>query len=84
MKKYLFFLGFIVALIAFVGCGDEEEIERLQAQNDSLQNVANESNIQVQEFMQAFNEIQENLNTIKQKEPRASNQGRGFLLYIGI
>ncbi len=68
MKKYLLLLSFIIAVFSFYSCGDDEEIERLQAQNDSLQNVANESNAQVEEFMEAFNEIQQNLNTIKQKE----------------
>jgi len=49
-------------------CGNDSELEKLQAENDSLKNVANESQIQLDEFMSAFNDIQENLNTIKQKE----------------
>ncbi|MBN2892780.1 MAG: hypothetical protein JXL97_13005 [Bacteroidales bacterium] len=68
MKKYLLIFSLIFAFFAFSSCGDDEEIEMRDNQIDSLQNLLNESDSQVQEFMQAFNEIQANLNTIKQKE----------------
>ena len=49
-------------------CGDDEAIQRLQAENDSLKNVNNETQVQIDQFMASFNDIQQNLNTIKQKE----------------
>ncbi len=55
-------------MVIISGCGDDEELEKLKAENDSLKNVTNETQVQLDEYMDAFNEIQENLNTIKQKE----------------
>lgn len=68
MKKYFFFFSLFTALLVLSGCGDDEELQRLQAENDSLRNVNNESQAQIDQFMAGFNDIQENLNTIKQKE----------------
>ncbi len=68
MKKYFFILSFFGALFSFTSCGDNAELERYKAENDSLKNIANETTIQVEEFYAAFNDIQQNLNTIKQKE----------------
>ena len=66
MKKILFV--FVITLPFIFSCGNNAEVERLKAQNDSLRNVAQDKNLQVEEFMDAFAEIQENLNTIKEKE----------------
>ncbi len=69
MKKYFFIFSFIATLFVMASCnGNSDEIERLQAQNDSLKNVANDSQAQIDQFTASFNDIQENLNTIKQKE----------------
>lgn len=68
MKKYLFLFSLIFTILAISSCGNDEEMDKLRAQNDSLMNVANESNTQVDKYMAAFNDIQQNLNTIKQKE----------------
>lgn len=68
MKKHLIILTLIFSILIIQSCGDEAEVERLQSQNDSLKNVANESQTQLDQFMNAFNDIQQNLNTIKQKE----------------
>lgn len=68
MKKIFFLTTLLLTFIIFTGCGDSEEMERLQRENDSLKNTSNESNQKVDEYMLAFNEIQANLNEIKQKE----------------
>lgn len=68
MKKYFFLFSFFAILLSITACGDDEELQRLQAENDSLKNVANESQVQIDQFMASFNDIQQNLNTIKQKE----------------
>jgi len=68
MKKYFIIISMLVAILAVTSCGNDDELERLKAQNDSLQNVANENQAQIDEFMSAFNDIQQNLNTIKEKE----------------
>ena len=68
MKKYILISSFLVILFSIISCGNNEELERLRAKNDSLMNVANETTLQVEEFYAAFNDIQQNLNTIKQKE----------------
>lgn len=68
MKKYFLFFSFFAVLLSIIACGNDEELQKLQAENDSLKNVANESQVQIDQFMASFNDIQQNLNTIKQKE----------------
>jgi DNA repair exonuclease SbcCD ATPase subunit len=60
---------------AFSGCRDEAAEKEKQRIEDSLKSVAgelsgqlNEKEAALQEFINSFNEIQENLNTIKEKE----------------
>jgi len=68
MKKSFLFFSFLAILFVISSCGDDEAIQRLQAENDSLKNVNNETQVQIDQFMASFNDIQQNLNTIKQKE----------------
>jgi len=65
MKKYsiLFFIA-----VAFMFSCNNAELEKLKQQNDSLMSVTNTKEINIQEFLAGFNEIQENLNSIKEKE----------------
>jgi len=65
MKKYLILL--LVSVSVFFSCNNAE-LERLKQQNDSLQQVTGQKDVKVNEFFQAFNEIQSNLDEIKQKE----------------
>ncbi|HAN77251.1 MAG TPA: hypothetical protein DCQ31_05490 [Bacteroidales bacterium] len=65
MKKLLL-LVMAVALIA--ACGPSAEEKRLMAENDSLKNVGNNNQAAINDFMKAFNEIEDNLKTIKEKE----------------
>lgn len=68
MKKSLLFISLIISMFAFISCGNNEEMDKLRSENDSLKNLSNENQSQVDQFMSAFNEIQKNLSTIKQKE----------------
>lgn len=67
----------------FTSCGDKEPepnplADSLQKENSNLGGKLNEKEAALQEFIGAFNEIQDNLNEIKKKEKivtSASNQG---------
>jgi hypothetical protein len=65
MKKY--FILLFIATTFLVSCNNAE-LEKLKSQNDSLMSVTNTDEIQIQDFLKGFNEIQENLNSIKDKE----------------
>jgi hypothetical protein len=66
MKK----LGVIVLLIGMLySCQRQKaEMSKLQAQNDSLQIVASQSDRNLIEYVEAYNEIQDNLTKIKEAE----------------
>lgn len=75
--KLLKFLSFGALLtfanINFTSCGGNEKEENLLADslqmvNGSLSGKLSEKEAALQEFISTFNEIQENLNTIKEKE----------------
>lgn len=57
----------LVAPLAFSSC-NQAEIDRLQAQNDSLRSAVTTGGIKLDDYFAAFNSIQENLNMIKEKE----------------
>ncbi len=65
---------FLVSSSLFVSsCGDKEKEENpladsLKEVNSGLSGKLNEKELALQEFISTFNEIQENLNTIKEKE----------------
>ncbi len=54
--------------ILFGGCVNPFKYKRLQKENDSLRNMLQQSDFTLQQYLAAFNEIQQNLNEIKQKE----------------
>jgi hypothetical protein len=66
MKKYLLVLVLPLILLS-TGC-NQKKIERLQFQKDSLTAVASAKEANLAEFVAAFNEIEANLDSIKQKE----------------
>ncbi len=68
MKKVTFLFFSLLILGILSGCGYKEEIERLQRQRDSLLNITQTDAATLNEYLAAFNEIQENLNEIKRKE----------------
>jgi hypothetical protein len=67
-------LSLALAGILFSGCGDDAEAEKkriadsLNQVNNQLAGELNEKEMTLQEFIASFNEIQENLNAIKEKE----------------
>lgn len=64
MKKYL-----ILLLIPFFfSCGESEEELRLKSKVDSLMQITSGDEASINEYLKAFNEIQQNLNDIKTKE----------------
>jgi len=68
MKKLLFVLVLPVIMLA-TGCNQKnEEIARLKATNDSLTSIGYVKDSTVIDFVNAFNDIQSNLDSIKMKE----------------
>jgi len=69
MKKLIFLS--IVTMFAVLSCTEVKETPEyteLQAKADSLQSLSNVKGNEILNFMNDFNEIQENLNAIKAKE----------------
>ncbi|MBM3436784.1 MAG: hypothetical protein FJY07_11270 [Bacteroidetes bacterium] len=64
MKKTLVLL---LLIPLFFGC-NKQKIEQLEARNDSLMQQTNLKDESINEFLASFNEIQENLDSIKAKE----------------
>jgi len=64
MKKY-----FIVLLLVpfFISC-NKEKIKQLEMKSDSLTQQANLKDESINEFIKSFNDIQDNLDSIKRKE----------------
>ena len=75
MKKYYLFI--VVSLVVLATGCNQKEIARLQAQRDSLMAVTGSKDASLVEFVNAFNEIQANLDTIKQKEMIIDNRAKG-------
>ncbi len=65
--KRIFFISLIISLF-LSSCTYQKKLQQLQRENDSLRNIVQQSDYTIQQYLAAFNEIQENLNTIKQKE----------------
>lgn len=73
MKKLLFVLVFPVMILA-AGCNQKNtEIAMLKQQNDSLRSIGAVKDSTVIDFVNAFNDIQSNLDSIKMKEKIISN-----------
>ena len=66
MKQFFYVLLIPVMLLAS-GC-NQKKIDRLQAQNDSLRAVGTDKDSNISEFVSTFNEIEANLDSIKQVE----------------
>ncbi len=66
MKKVIYLL-LIAVVISTTGC-NRKEIARLKAKNDSLMMAGSSKDANLVEFVDAFNAIQSNLDSIKQKE----------------
>ncbi len=68
MKKINILFLLTLFSIFIVSCSNKEEIEKLQRENDSLKNLVNVDASTLNDYLAAFNQIQENLNEIKRKE----------------
>lgn len=66
MKKFFFVLLIPVLLLAS-GC-NQKKIDRLQATNDSLRAVGTDKDSNINDFVSTFNEVEANLDSIKQIE----------------
>lgn len=67
-----------IGSLTFSGCNSHEKevnplADSLSSANGNLNGQLNEKEAALQEFITAFNEIQENLNTIKEKEKIVNN-----------
>ena len=68
MKNKLLLMSLLAILaISFSSC-NSKEMEKLRRERDSLANLTNEKQGKIDEYLSYFNEIQQNLNAIKQKE----------------
>ncbi len=77
MKKILFLL-LIPVMIMTMSCNKQKaENERLKAKNDSLMAIGFAKDTTVMSYVRAFNEIQSNLDSIKQKENIISQNTKG-------
>jgi chromosome segregation ATPase len=66
MRKFIYLL--LIAVVVFTTGCNRKEIARLKAKNDSLAMVGSAKDANLVEFVDAFNSIQSNLDSIKQKE----------------
>lgn len=77
MKKLILALV-IPTMMLGAGCTQQnEEVAKLKAKNDSLVSVNKAKEATVQEFVNTFNDIQSNLDSIKMKEKLISNTAAG-------
>ena len=74
MKNLLFVLLIPLLLVA---CGGGADVDKLKAERDSLQQLAEAKDESINDFMRSLNEIESNLETIKQKENIISLKAHG-------
>jgi len=75
MRKIIYLL-LIGVVIGTTGC-NRKEIARLKAKNDSLMMAGSSKDANLVEFVDAFNSIQSNLDSIKQKEKIIDKTAKG-------
>ncbi len=75
MRKIIYLL-LIAVVISTTGC-NQKEIARLKAKNDSLMMAGSSKDANLVEFVDAFNSIQSNLDSIKQKEKIIDKTAKG-------
>lgn len=81
MKKILLSLSFVL-LLSFCNTKQEESeknpvVDSLNTVNSELNTQISKKEVALQEFIDAFNEIQENINIIKEKEKIVTNNTQG-------
>jgi len=66
----------IIPLI-FFACSSNADADKLQAQIDSLEQISSKKDASINDFMKSYNEIEANLETIKEKERIITLKARG-------
>jgi DNA repair exonuclease SbcCD ATPase subunit len=82
LKVFALALTLIFAAINFSSCGDKEKepnplADSLSKENNNLSGKLSEKEAALQEFITAFNDIQSNLNDIKEKEKIVTTASSG-------
>ena len=76
MKKFLLLL--VIPLL--INCkGNDTKIKSLQAKNDSLLTINSQKDKEINEFVMSLNQIQENLELIKETEKMVTLNAKGDL-----
>ncbi len=75
MRKIVYLL--LIAVVVFTTGCNQKEIARLKAKNDSLMMAGSSKDANLVEFVDAFNSIQSNLDSIKQKEMIIDKTAKG-------
>lgn len=75
MRKIIYLL--LIVIVGFTTGCNRKEIARLKAKNDSLAMVGSAKDANLVEFVDAFNSIQSNLDSIKQKEKIIDTTAKG-------
>lgn len=73
MKKY----ALVLLIIPFLISCNQQKVKQLELKNDSLVSQANLKDESINEFLMAFNDIQYNLDSIKEKEMIISERTEG-------
>ena len=75
MRKIIYLL--LIAVVFSATSCNRKEIARLKAKNDSLMMTGSTKDANLVEFVDAFNSIQSNLDSIKQKEKIIDKAAKG-------
>jgi DNA repair exonuclease SbcCD ATPase subunit len=75
MKKLLYL--FLFSPFFFTACNNGGEVEKLKAERDSLEKLSSTKDETINDFIRSFNEVESNLETIKQKEKIISLKAHG-------
>jgi len=73
MKKFVF----VILVLPFLISCNQQKVKELESRNDSLIQQTNLKDQSINEFLQSFNDIQSNLDSIKAKEMIISEKTEG-------
>jgi DNA repair exonuclease SbcCD ATPase subunit len=69
----------LIIPLLLLACGGGSDVEKLRAERDSLEQLAEAKDAVINDFMQSFNQIEANLELIKQKENIISMKASGSI-----
>jgi hypothetical protein len=67
----------LIIPLFFFACSGKSDADKLQAQIDSLEQISSTKDESINDFMKSYNEIEANLETIKEKEKIISVKAHG-------